>query len=113
MEEQLRRLIDYQGVLSAAATTADGLLVATAGLEGEDAELLAAAGSTMAKLLEHTEERAGSLAVGDGAIVLVMGDELMMVALTEETVQAEPLQAVMAEALVELAASIGATGEGA
>ena len=40
MENYLLDLLEYRDVLAVVATTADGLIVATAGLNGDDAEVL-------------------------------------------------------------------------
>lgn len=103
MENYLLELLDYRDVLAVVATTADGLIVATAGLNGDDAEVVAASGSALAQHVLQQGERHGSVSVPGGALHLLVGDELMLVALTESAAPAERLAEVMDGVLTRLA----------
>ncbi|HET9014485.1 MAG TPA: roadblock/LC7 domain-containing protein [Thermomicrobiaceae bacterium] len=102
MEDALLGLLEYREVLGAVVTTTDGLVIATAGVDGDDAEVAAAAGSALAKVLAHSQEREGQLAMRSGEIHLVMSDDLMLVTLTERDVPADRLRAVMQGALEQV-----------
>jgi predicted regulator of Ras-like GTPase activity (Roadblock/LC7/MglB family) len=95
MDEQLVSLLDYEGVLSALATTPDGLVVGAAGLAGDDAEIVGAAGTTLLNTVEHAEEVSGSLDVGSAAVHLLRGNDVSLVLLTEAGVPHEELVPVM------------------
>lgn len=99
MDDQLLSLLDYEGVLSALATTPDGLVVAAAGLNGDDAEVVGAAGTTLLNTVEHADEKGGSLDVGSAAVHLVRGQDISLVVLTESLVVHERLMPIMEEVL--------------
>lgn len=107
MEDYLLDLLEYRDVLAVVATTADGLIVATAGLEGDDAEVMAASGSALAQHVFHQGERHRSVNVPGGALHLLVGDELMLVALTESAAPGERLAEAMGGVLARLAQVIG------
>lgn len=106
MEDLLLELLRYRGVLSIVATTGDGLVVATAGLDGADGEAVAAAGSSLATQLREQRAEQGEVATPPGTLHLVMGDDLMLAALCETGVAGEPLREAMREALERLSAAI-------
>ncbi|MDI3340961.1 MAG: roadblock/LC7 domain-containing protein [Sphaerobacter sp.] len=106
MEQHLLALLDYHEVLSVVATTVDGLVVATAGLDGDDAELVAASGSALAQLMRRRGERSGRIDVPGGALHVVVGDELMLVALTEDAAPEARLVEVMSDALARLTGTL-------
>jgi predicted regulator of Ras-like GTPase activity (Roadblock/LC7/MglB family) len=95
MDDALIALLDYKGVLTALATTPDGLVIAAAGLGGDDAEILGAAGATLISDQQFEESRYGSIDVEDGTIHVLRGDELSLVVLSEQQVPNDPLSAVM------------------
>lgn|GEM_PF-969380 len=103
MENYLLDLLEYRDVLAVVATTADGLIVATAGLNGDDAEVLAASGSALAQHVVQQGERYGSVTVQGGVLHLLVGDELMLVALTDPAAPGERLVDVMDGVLTRLA----------
>lgn len=106
MEGLLLELLRYRGVLSIVATTSDGLVIATAGLDGADGEAVAAAGSSLATQLGEQRVEQGEIATPPGTLHLVMGEDLMLAALCEAGVPGEPLRGAMGETLVRLTAAI-------
>lgn len=106
MEDYLLDLLQYREILAAVATTADGLIVAAAGLAGDDAEVVAASGSALAQLVSQGGERRGAVEVPGGELHLLVGDDLMLVALTEAAAPEECLGEVMDQALGRLAGAI-------
>lgn len=110
MEHDLLRLLEYQGVLSAIVTTPDGLVVATAGLDGDDAEVVAAAGASAARSLCRSQERAATLPVAGGVMHLVRGRGLMLVVLAEPSVPVPELSRELVAALVRIDTAMGTAG---
>jgi predicted regulator of Ras-like GTPase activity (Roadblock/LC7/MglB family) len=106
MDDQLLSLLEYEGVLSALVTTPDGLVVAAAGIAGDDAEILGAAGSTLWTTVDEANEPDGSMDVGSASIHLVRGGELSIVVLTEPSVAHEALTPLMVESLDAIAGAI-------
>ncbi len=100
MDDELLGLLEYDGVLSAVATSPDGLVVGTAGVTGDDAEILGAAGS----LLFGPANKNGPdvLNVGSGTVHVVRDDDVFLVVLSEATVPHEALEPVMLESLESL-----------
>ncbi len=102
MDKHLLGLLEYRDVLSAVAATWDGLVIAAAGLTGEDAEVVAAAGSALVGALGQEAGGSSALDIAGGAVHVATGEELMLVALTEASVPAELLAPVMRETLDRL-----------
>lgn len=105
MDDELIGLLEYDGVLGAVATSPDGLVVGAAGLTGDDAEILGAAGS----LLFGPANGSGAdmLNVGSGAVHVVRDDEVYLVVLAESSVPHDAVETVMIEALGSLAEAFG------
>ena len=103
MDDQLISLLDYEGVLTALATTPDGLVIAAAGLGGDDAEILGAAGATLFSGDGSGSEDHGMVEVGDGAVHLLRGEEFSLVVLTDSNVPHEALVGLMQESLESVA----------
>lgn len=101
MEQQLLSLLNYQDVLGAVASTKDGLVVASAGVEGLDAETVAAAGSALVSGAGG-EDPALAIDLEGGSLFLTRGEELMLVVLAEASVAQDPLANVMIESVVVL-----------
>jgi predicted regulator of Ras-like GTPase activity (Roadblock/LC7/MglB family) len=99
MDDQLLKLLDYDGVLGVLATTPDGLVVAAVGVEGDDAEIVGAAGSTIEPAAIASGSRSGSIEVSSASVHLLRGDDLSLVALTETFVPHDALAEVMQERL--------------
>jgi predicted regulator of Ras-like GTPase activity (Roadblock/LC7/MglB family) len=99
MDNELLALLEFEGVLTVLATTADGLIVAGAGLTGDDAEIVGASGSSIASRLSETGEKSTSIVVGSGALHVVVGEELSLVVLAEEHVSHSALLPHMEERL--------------
>ncbi|MEX2426151.1 MAG: roadblock/LC7 domain-containing protein [Thermomicrobiaceae bacterium] len=99
MDDQLLGLLEYEGVLCALVTTPDGLIVAAAGIEGDDAEVIGAAGSTLWSTVDAANEPSGSLDVGSASIHLLRGGELSLVVLSDPSVPHESIIPLMAGAL--------------
>lgn len=110
MEQQLLSLMDYQDVLGAVASTHDGLVVASAGLESIDAESVAAAGSALAGEAGG-DDPALAIDLDGGSLFLTRSEELMLVVLAESTVPQEPLADVMIESVAALGAQLAGIGE--
>ncbi len=110
MEEQLLELLNYQDVLGAVASTKDGLVVASVGLESLDAETVAAAGSALASGAGE-EDPALAIDLDGGSLFLTRGDELMLVVLAEASVAQDPLANVMLESVSALDAQLVGNGD--
>lgn len=99
MVEHLLALLNYQDILGVVASTTDGLVVAAAGVPSDDADVIAAASAAFARTLEESGARSGNFALSGGTVHLVLGDELMLVALTEPAVLSRRLSPLLADAL--------------
>ncbi len=99
MDDELLGLLEYDGILSAVATTPDGLVVAAAGLSGDDAEILGAAGS----MLFDPSNGNGTdvLDVATGTLHVSRGDEVSIVVLSEASVPHVALEPLLESALGE------------
>lgn len=106
VETELLALLDYQRVLSAVASTHDGLVVSSVGIDTDDAEAVAAAGSAVIIQMGENGEARPMVELEDGSLHVGLGQELMLVVVAERDAPAEPLAAVMEEALMRLDASI-------
>jgi predicted regulator of Ras-like GTPase activity (Roadblock/LC7/MglB family) len=102
MDDQLLALLDYQGVLGAVGATRDGLVIGAAGLSGDDAEVVGAAGSTLWSSIEEAGEESGMMEVDGAAIHLVPGSDIAVVVLAESEVPHDALVPIMKEALEAL-----------
>lgn len=109
MEQQLLSLLEYQAVLAAVASTRDGLVVASAGLEPFDAETVAAAGSALVSGAGG-DDPALAIDLDGGTLFLTRGEELMLVVLADASVPQDPLANVMLESVVALDAQIVGNG---
>jgi hypothetical protein len=96
---RLLQLLEYRVVLGAVATTADGLVVAHAGVQVSDAEVLAAAASQ--------GELAGCLP-GSGAIRVYHGSDLALIVLLENEAPEDAIDAILAEQLSLLEQALAA-----
>lgn len=103
MDEQLRDLLDYDGVLTAVASSEDGLVVGTAGLSGDDAEIVAAGGTTLLAELRERGEQSGYLDVAGGRLHVIRGAEISLLLLTEPTIHHEAIAGLMQESLEQVA----------
>ncbi len=99
MDDQLVSLLEYDGVLSALATTRDGLVVAASGLSGDDAEIVGAAGSMLFGSLAESPGESSAVSVGSSALHLMRDTELSLVVLTEAEVRHDLLAPLMEETL--------------
>ena len=104
MDEELMKLLDYRGVLSALATTSDGLVVAAAGLSSDDAEIVGAAGASLWSSVSELGQESGSFELNEAALHLRQGTELSVVVLTELDVSHDALNPVLTETVESLAA---------
>jgi len=109
MEQHLLSLLEYQDVLAAVASTRDGLVVASAGLEPFDAESVAAAGSALVSGVGG-DDPALAIDLDGGSLFLTRGDELMLVVLAEASVAQDPLANLMLESVATLDAQIAGSG---
>jgi predicted regulator of Ras-like GTPase activity (Roadblock/LC7/MglB family) len=99
MDDQLLALLEYDGVLTALAATPDGLVVGAAGLKGDDAEIVAAAGSTLLTSVYEAGASSGSLDVGSASVHLLRNHEVSLVVLAEAFAPHEALVPLMRETL--------------
>jgi predicted regulator of Ras-like GTPase activity (Roadblock/LC7/MglB family) len=83
MDADMLALLEFDGVLTALATTSDGLVVAGAGLTGDDAEIVGASGSSIASRLDANSESSAHIRVGSAGLHVLAGTELSLVVLTE------------------------------
>jgi predicted regulator of Ras-like GTPase activity (Roadblock/LC7/MglB family) len=97
MQQILLDLMEYRVVLGAVATTLDGLLVAHAGLNPEDAEVVSAASSSQAEGSDYTtsETRGGILHV-------LRGRDMRLIVLTESSAPEEAISTLMQDELARL-----------
>lgn len=102
MDEQLRQLLNYEGILSVVASSDDGLVVGTGGLNSDDAEVMAAGGTVLLSALRERGEPNGSLQVAGGRLHVVRGDEISLLLLSEESVPHEAIVELMNETLAEV-----------
>lgn len=101
MEQELQSLLDYQDILGAVASTTDGLVVASAGFDSEDAETVAAAGSAVMSDAGG-DDTALALELDGGSLFLTRGAELMLVICAEPRIPQDPLAGVMQESVRRL-----------
>jgi predicted regulator of Ras-like GTPase activity (Roadblock/LC7/MglB family) len=106
MDEQLLALLEYRDVFGALVTTNDGLPVAAAGIQGEDTEVIAAAGTTLLRGLGREGERSLAVEIDGGQVHLLRGEDITLVVLTEPGVPHEALVEPMGEVLGRFAASM-------
>lgn len=106
MDEQLVSLLNYEGVLGVLATTSDGLVIAAAGLSGEDADVVAAAGTSLLGAQDPDDEQGSSAEIAGGAIHLFAGPEISLVLLTETDIPREAVVELMDESLNEITAAL-------
>lgn len=106
MDEQLVSLLDYEGVLGVLATTSDGLVIAAAGLSGEDADVVAAAGTSLLASRDADDERGSSAEIAGGAIHLFAGTEISLVLLTEAGIPREAVVELMEDSLNEVGSAL-------
>lgn len=92
-------LLEYNGVLTALATTPDGLVIAAAGLSSDDAEVVGAAGATLFSVADSGNASHGVVDVGEGAMHVLRGEELSLVVLTEPDVPHDVLYELMEHSL--------------
>lgn len=101
MEQELQSLLEYQDILGAVASTIDGLVVAAAGLESDDAETVAAAGSAVVSEAGG-DDAALAIELDGGSLFLTRGSELMLVVCAETGIPQDPLADVMQESVRRL-----------
>ena len=102
MNDDLVDLLDYQDVLAAVVATPDGLLVLSAGLDGEDADIVAAAGSVVAGALTTPERPFASVDTEGGRLHVAAGDMVLLMVLAEETAPSEAVETALQERLATL-----------
>lgn len=106
MDEELYGLLEYREVLGVVSITADGLVVASAGVESDDADVIGAAGSTALISIQQQGLSGGSVSLDGGDLHVMEGDEMVLVVLTESDVPVENLEVPMKDALDRLDASL-------
>jgi predicted regulator of Ras-like GTPase activity (Roadblock/LC7/MglB family) len=99
MDDQLISLLEYRGVLTALATTPDGLVIAAAGLGSDDAEVVGAAGATLFSSENNGDSTHGVIELDQGSMHVLRSEELSLVLLTEPDVPHEALVELMEESL--------------
>jgi predicted regulator of Ras-like GTPase activity (Roadblock/LC7/MglB family) len=106
MEHHLESLLNYEGILGALATTPDGLVIAAAGLSGEDADIVAAAGTALLGEMDEESDQGCSLEIAGGVVHLVAGSEISLVLLTEADVPRDAVEEIMDETLSNVTAAM-------
>jgi predicted regulator of Ras-like GTPase activity (Roadblock/LC7/MglB family) len=106
MDEHLLSLLNYEGILGAVATTRDGLVIAAAGLRGEDADVIAAAGSALMNTPDAGDGGGASIEVAGAAVHLLASNEVSLVLLTENDVARDDVIDMMDESLSSVAAAL-------
>lgn len=102
MDGELRALLNYDGVLSVVAASDDGLVVGTGGLNGDDAEVVAAGGTALLAALRERGEANGSMEVASGRLHVVRGNEISLLLLSEASVPHEAVVELMTETLEQV-----------
>jgi predicted regulator of Ras-like GTPase activity (Roadblock/LC7/MglB family) len=110
MEQELQSLLEYQDILGAVASTIDGLVVASAGFESDDAETVAAAGSAVVSDVGG-DDTALAIELDGGSLFLTRGAELMLVVCAEPGIPQDPLAGVMQESIRRLDALLVGSDE--
>jgi hypothetical protein len=101
VQSGLLDLLEYRVVLGALITTLDGLLVASAAINVEDAELIAAS----IAVREETEGQGSpywEASSEHGALRVVSGADMRLIVLSESNVAAATIQPIMAGHLRDL-----------
>jgi hypothetical protein len=101
MYDQLLRLLEYRVVLGALVTSLDGLVVASAGVGPEDAEMLAAAAS-----MQPNDQLRSSAVTRGGVLHVLRGADIRLLVLTEPAAPAVEIDVLMRQALALLEQSI-------
>lgn len=96
---RLLQLLEYRVVLGAVATTVDGLVVAHAGVQVADAEVLAAAAAQGELAGDHS---------GSGAIRIINGIDLSLIVLLERNTPEDVVDAILTEQLSLLEQALAA-----
>jgi predicted regulator of Ras-like GTPase activity (Roadblock/LC7/MglB family) len=100
LDRQLLELLEYRVVLGALVTTLDGLVVGHAGLNLDDAELLAATGSQAADADYATDVTRG------GVMHALRGRDMRLIILTDTETTRPAVESLMADSLAGLEESI-------
>ena len=95
MDEQLMALLEYEDLLGALLTTRGGLVIGAAGLTGDDAETVAAAGSMLLTSGAANGEPIASTDVPGGSLHVRWASELALIVLAAEGVAPDGVQRVM------------------
>lgn len=97
MQKLLMELLEYRVVLGALVTTIDGLVIANAGLNPQDTDMLAAASSS-----QTGDDVYASVETHGGTLHVLRGRDMRLVVLTETATPQGPVVAVMNQRLAEL-----------
>lgn len=97
MENQLLELLEYRGVLGALTTSLDGLLVASAAIATDDAELIAASTASH----EDRGDIANYWTTGSehGALHVARGHEMRLIILSEPGIDQDSIRELMTSQL--------------
>jgi predicted regulator of Ras-like GTPase activity (Roadblock/LC7/MglB family) len=106
MDEHLLRLLEFEGVLMVLVTTNDGLVVGTAGLTGDDADIIAAGGTSIA-MADGSDIGTASVSVDGGMLHVVRGEELSLILVSDEDVPFTAVEEPMRETFQQVIAEIG------
>jgi predicted regulator of Ras-like GTPase activity (Roadblock/LC7/MglB family) len=97
MQRILLDMLEYRVVLGAVVTTLDGLLVAHAGMDPNDAEIVSAASSAQA----HDEPYAMTETRG-GMLHMLQGHDMRLIVLTDASAPQAAVTALMESELARL-----------
>ncbi len=104
MDDMLMRLLEVDGVLAALLLSQDGLPVASANLDDDEAEMIGALATAMVASMRATTDRLASgdllaarLATDTGLIDIYVVQELLLLLLSEPEVDRQTLDGVLAE----------------
>lgn len=101
VESRLLDLLEYRSVHGAVITTADGLVVANAATSVADAEQLAA--TTVTMVPESADEPGyWDVASEHGAIRVVSGNDLRLIVLTDNGLDADQVRPTLVDHLLDI-----------
>ncbi|MGI8475577.1 MAG: roadblock/LC7 domain-containing protein [Thermomicrobiales bacterium] len=113
IQDVLSGLLQYEEILGALAVSVEGLVMGSAGIDGEDADMLAALGASLVGVAERTMRRIGAgapsvmcIGAGDGMVHIRGRDEVALIIISEPC-DATLIGAACEAALARIAAVVG------
>lgn len=113
IQEVVADLLAMREVLGVIAVSSEGLVLASAGVDGEDAEMLGALGASLVGVAERTIRRLGatspaetlSIGAGEGMVHIRSGGDLALIVLTEPC-DASRIHTASGEALSRISSTL-------